>query len=107
MVKIENRTFDRQVINFEDTQYVRCTFTRCQLVFTGLTIPNMVDCDLMGDCAWTFAGAATNTFNFLNILYNSGSVGVTLVESILQMIRSGSPFEPAAGSLPVEPSGVN
>ena len=94
MVRIEDRTFNRQVVTFDGIQYVRCTFTECRLVFTGSTIPNMVDCQLMGDCAWTFEGAATTTFSFLNILYNSGPAGRALVDSLVQMIRAELPAQP-------------
>jgi hypothetical protein len=107
VIKIENKTFENQVVNFDGVLYVKCIFNRCQLVFTGLAMPNMIECQIGGDCAWTFAGSATNTFSFLNVLYKSGPAGTALVEMVIQMIRNGPPQPGVGPQLATPPGSVN
>lgn len=95
MTTIKNQIYDGVVVPVDGYQYFDCAFTRCQLVFTGLSMPQFVKCDTT-DCAWVFTGPAQNMLSFLTGVYSSGPAGKALVDSIVQSIRNGPPSQPAA-----------
>jgi hypothetical protein len=108
MIKIEKKTFENQPINFDGVQYVNCNFNRCQLMFTGMVMPQMINCQVSPDSGWLFTGPAQNMLSFLSGLDKAGPAGTALVETIFQLIRNGSPSQPqiAVQPGPVVPPGV-
>lgn len=103
MNKIENQTFENVVVNFDGYQYVNCKFNHCQLLFTGMGIPNLVNCEIRSDCAWTFAGPAQHVISFLSSLYQTTPAGKALVDSIIESIRNGVKPQPLPVRQPDNP----
>jgi hypothetical protein len=80
----ENKTFTDKVIYLDGCSFVKCTFIRCNIVYSGtmgvhLEGPNFVE------CKYHLKGAAQETVQFLTGLYKAG--GKELVENTFATIR--------------------
>lgn len=76
--------FERTLINFDDNEYIGCTFNACSLVYSGGVLPTLQNNTFDG-CSWEFAGAAQRTLQFLNGLYVAGATEI--VEGTMRNIR--------------------
>jgi hypothetical protein len=102
MIDIENEKYEGVVVNLDGCRYKDCTFERCQMVFTGMEVPDLPGCNVC-DCAWMFVGPAGNVVKFLSGLYRADQPGKELVEAIFQAIRTGAQPQ----SQPESPKGMS
>lgn len=85
----ENETFTEKKIQLDGSNFSRCTFNRCTLVFSGLMPANLDDCKFF-DCTWAMAGSALSALQFLQGLYTIDG-GAEVVEKTFDNIRGGAP----------------
>lgn len=105
MIKVDGQTIQNQVVILDGYQYKECTFSRCQLIFSGTGGYGLEGCNISPDSGFGFNGPAQNTLNFLSGVYRSNPNGKALVETIFQSIRAGLPPQPAVAPQPEKPTG--
>ncbi len=84
----ENQTFTNEDINLDFNEFVGCRFEQCAMVFRGLGVVQMDECEFV-DCQWTLVDAAAKTVNLLTTLYGAGEWGKRLTERTFENIRKG------------------
>ncbi|MEM9733394.1 MAG: hypothetical protein AAF903_07895 [Pseudomonadota bacterium] len=93
----EGKTFRGGQIRVDGRQFIKCTFTDCQMVYEGGLPPALVGC-YFTNCQWAFGGSAIHTLGFLSGLYAGGFDD--LVENTFRGVRKGQfldiPFEEPA-----------
>jgi hypothetical protein len=94
MIKVENQKIEKQVVILDGYHYKKCTFIQCQLIFSGMGLYGLEDCNISPDSGFGFNGPAQNTLNFLSAVHRSNPNGRALVEAIFQLIRAGLPPQP-------------
>jgi hypothetical protein len=87
MNKHVEQSFTDQAITIDGDEYIGCTFTRCQLIFTGGSIPLLTGNTFNG-CQWIFDEAASRTIQFMSALYSGGHK--SLIEDTIKGIRGKS-----------------
>lgn len=90
MAKEQNigKTFTDEVVELDNGEFVRCTFTRCTVVYSGGELPALVD-NHFAECKWEFDGASARTLAFLTALHSAGGDTRRLVEQTIQNLTSG------------------
>jgi len=84
------QSFVDERLGVDGTTFERCTFTRCQIVFSAAEAVVLKECTFT-DCNWVFAGPAETTLSYLSALYSGlHPAGEDLVETIFQAIREGT-----------------
>lgn len=83
-MKFHLKDFREERVEIDGNTYERCTFTKCDMVFSGKSIPTLVD-NAFSECNWKFEGAAEATIIFMRQLYHGG--GKDLIEVTFQNIR--------------------
>lgn len=63
MKTVQGKTFNRTTVAIDDTEFVGCTMTRCELVYAGGPF-GWVETDI-SDCLITLRGAAAFSAGFL------------------------------------------
>lgn len=81
-------TFEDRQVPLDGNEYDSCTFTRCELVYAGGSLPSLMN-NRITECKWTFDGAASRTVKFMRQLYCGG--GQLLIEDTFKMIRGMTP----------------
>ncbi|MDQ3656687.1 MAG: hypothetical protein M3457_16635 [Chloroflexota bacterium] len=83
-----DRKFEDEFLYVDLASFVRCTFIKCELTYSGGGAADFEDC-IFEDCSWTFEGAAVRTIDFLATVYRrTGTTGQDLVEGIFDSIRN-------------------
>jgi hypothetical protein len=78
-------------ISMDGGTYVRCKFSQCNLLFSGLLPATFDDCEFK-DCIWDFAGPAANTLAYMRMLHQAGGEIRGQMEEIIGKVRSeGAP----------------
>lgn len=85
MAKFENKPFTNEDVFIGGNAYVGCAFTRCRIIYSGGTLPELVRNKFV-DTTWVLDGAASRTMAFLNALYHGG--GQEVVKSMLNEVAS-------------------
>ncbi len=86
----EDQVFRDDQIHLDGNRYIRCTFERCVMVFSGVSPVALEGCSFI-ETTWTFDGAAALTVNFMKGLYHgAGEGGRELVERTFSDIRRGT-----------------
>lgn len=75
----ENQNFEEQAVLLDGQKFVRCTFTKCNLVYEGGIVPYLHENTFI-DCVFNFDGSAGRTLLFLKTLNQGG-----LSELVLQL----------------------
>lgn len=83
------QTFSDQRIELDGRLFVRCTFVRCILVYSGGDGGGISGCTI-NNCVWKLEGAAANTVGFMAAMYHSGESGKDLIEGTIKNIRETS-----------------
>ncbi len=83
-MKYSNQPFTNEPINLDDNTYIGCTFSHCEIIYSGGAIPTLTN-NSFSDCSWTFDGAAARTLAFMAALYTGG--GKAVIEHTLDNIR--------------------
>jgi hypothetical protein len=63
MKTVQGKTFDRTTVTFDDTEFVNCTMTNCELIYSGGPF-GFVETDIT-NCLITLRGAAAFSVGFL------------------------------------------
>ena len=84
MTKHANKTFTNETITLDGNDYDNCEFNKCELVYSGGTLPNLSDSNF-NDCGWSFRDAAARTIQLMTALYAGGAI--RLVEGTFEYIR--------------------
>jgi hypothetical protein len=84
----QEQDFHDIVVYLDGSTFLRCTFERCRLVYSGLIPSHLEGCSFSG-CKWEFAGPAANVIAFFTGLYSQGG-GVDLVEKTFDSIRKNA-----------------
>lgn len=91
MTKNIGNSYDNVTLQLDNSEFIRCKFQKCRLVFGGTGPVSMVECEFVG-VSWAFTGPAQNTLTFLRAMYHGmGEGGLKLVERTFDEIRK--PFE--------------
>jgi len=89
MNRFEDSTFKNTRVVLDGTQYVKCVFDNCELVFGATGPVGLANCTFI-NVRWTLEGAAALTMQFLKGLYQgAGKGGQELVENLFRQIRGG------------------
>ncbi len=101
MASFQAQTFQDTKIALDGNDYVRCTFEKCSLVFSGSKPVKFIECVFGKEVSWSFAGSAALTLNFMRVLYHgAGPGGQALIERTFEHIRKGKPgLKTSEGSL--------
>ncbi|MDQ6652280.1 MAG: hypothetical protein M3Y84_06015 [Acidobacteriota bacterium] len=91
---VSDHTFTNQEVQMDGTQFVRCVFKNCLLIYAGGVFTAM-ETDFNGS-KWVFDGPAQNTINVFKALYHGAGVhGRSLVEGTFQSIKDNKfPLRP-------------
>ena len=84
----KKHTFTDELVNLDDNQYTKCTFDRCEIVYSGGGLPKLAENNFK-DCAYTFDGAASRTISFMTNLYSGG--GHDIIENTVNNIMGKGP----------------
>lgn len=85
-MRMEQSTLIGQTINLDSNEYVRCTFKRCRIVFSGTGPVSLID-NSFDECKWAFEGPAAATIQFMTMPYQSGGGARTLVERTIENMK--------------------
>jgi hypothetical protein len=85
-----NQKFEDLTITLDGGTFHGCTFTRCRLRFSGLTLPELGGGNKFENCEWDFIGPANNTLAFLQMLDHDYG-GAEMVEGIFNRVRDRKP----------------
>jgi hypothetical protein len=108
MIKVEGQTIQNQMVILDGYHYKKCTMNRCQIVYSGMGVYSLEDCNISSDSVFGFNGPAQTMLSFLSVVYNSNQNGKALVETIFQSIRNGlQPQTVAAPQPEKKPEPVN
>jgi hypothetical protein len=88
----EKQVFTNRTLELDNNDFIDCRFYNCTLVFRGKNIPQLGGSFIGAGTTFHFKGAAENTVNFLNILYQHGMEAP--VESFFENIPQNFPNEP-------------
>lgn len=78
-------------VSLDGGTYVRCRFSKCNLLFSGLLPATFDDCEFK-DCVWDFAGPAANTLAFMRMLYQAGGEIRRQMDEVIDKVRAeGAP----------------
>jgi hypothetical protein len=80
---------DRSIV-VDGSEYVGCTFVRCEIIFAGGSLPVLAN-NSFRDCRWVFDGPSARTIQFMAALYRNGAKD--LIEATFENIRG----KPAGG----------
>ena len=87
MNKFISSTFNNTVVELDGNHFEKCVFENCEIVYKGLQPFNLINCNFIA-CKWKLEGAASNTINFLNIMYKDmGEFGKKMVEATFENIK--------------------
>ncbi len=87
MAQHQGATFANETVALDGNDYLNCTFTNCEIVFSGTASVNLNGVNF-NDCRWTFEGPAGMTVNFMTALYQAGMT--ELIDQTFENIRRGS-----------------
>jgi hypothetical protein len=87
MAQHQGATFTNERVVLDGNDYDNCTFTNCEVVFSG-TASVALNGVTFNDCRWTFDGPAGMTITFMTALYKAGLTD--LVEQTFDNIRRGA-----------------
>lgn len=90
MAKYEKKPFRDQSIVLDGNEYIGCRFERCEIIFTGGSLPKLIG-NHFDDCRYTFDGPAARTVQLMAALYSGGAQ--QLIEATFETIRG----KPSAG----------
>ncbi len=90
MATYEKTPFIDRSIVIDGNEYLGCEFERCEIIFTGASLPKLVG-NKFNNCRYTFDGPASRTIQFMSALYSGGAQ--PLIEGTFEVIRG----KPAAG----------
>jgi hypothetical protein len=94
-VVVLNQRFENQTVTLDGGTFHGCTFVRCHIRFNGLMLPELGG-NMFQECEWDFAGPASNTLAFLQMLYHDHG-GTDLIERLFARLRERAPLGPIAG----------
>jgi hypothetical protein len=86
--EIHQKDFTDLRVELDDKLFVKCSFTRCILVFSGGAGGGLTQCTI-SNCVWKFEGAAANTIGFMATMYHAGQGGKDLIEGAIRNIQAG------------------
>ena len=86
---VTGKRFRNATIQLDGNSFQKCTFTSCRLVFSGYMLVQIDHCEFDDDVAWSFAGPASTTIEFMKALYAGGAKQV--IENTFQAIRGEKP----------------
>ena len=92
MATFSNQHFSNQVVHIDGNQYFGCTFTNCQMVYSGGELPVM-DSNTFDGGNWGLDGSAVRTITYLRNLYFGGMR--PLVENLFKQITTPGPDIPS------------
>lgn len=69
----EGKEFRGETVHIDGKAFVKCTFSKCRLIYSGGEMPIFNNCD-MPDISFEFAGPAANTLKLLHT-YNTVESG--------------------------------
>ena len=82
----KNENFDGERIELDGRAFHDCTFTNCELVFSGDRPPTLKD-NRFVDTVFVLTGAATRTLYLLSNIYHAGAGGREVIEKTFADIR--------------------
>jgi hypothetical protein len=89
--RVEGQTFVGANIQTDGfVMYVKCTFERCMMMYTGGTYMVQPDCTT-SNCNWQFSGFAGNLIGVLRTLFGRGGKDREMVEAFITQIRTAAP----------------
>lgn len=87
MNKFISSTFNNTVVELDGNHFEKCVFENCEIVYKGLQPFNLINCNFIA-CKWKLEGAASNTINFLKVMYKDmGEFGKKMVEATFENIK--------------------
>jgi len=92
-MNFQNQQFSEVNVELDFNSFVGCTFSKCKLIYRGLSPVTLKDNNL-NDCTYKFDGPAAQAVAFLRDLYASGASQI--VEHTLDYIR-GNKAPPLPG----------
>lgn len=84
-MKFDKKEFANEPINLNGNHFENCTFTKCEMIFTGVGPVGLVGCGFI-ECRWSFQGPASDTVAFMKALYDMGGGGKALIEATFKQI---------------------
>ena len=89
VVKYEKQKFNNDRVLLDASKFYNCYFENCTLIYSGFNPVKLGHCEFK-TCKWEFAGAASNTINFMKSLYHGMEEGKSLIEKTFENISSKS-----------------
>ena len=86
MIQVTNSNFDNTGVELDNMRYEGCTFTGCDLVYSGHGPIGISNCTF-NDCKWIFAAAAQNTLMFMAAIYPHAT---KLIEETFESVRQNA-----------------
>ena len=93
MAQHQGETFTNETVFLDGNEYLNCTFTNCELIFSGTAGVTLQGINF-NSCRWTFHGPAGTTINFMTALYQAGVTD--MLEQTFENIRRGTHRQPDA-----------
>jgi hypothetical protein len=86
---LQDQTFENQDVHLDFTEYQRCTFNNCKVLYRGFG-PVRLGENTFNGCQFYFVDGARHTMEFLSDLYHGlGDTGRELIEDAFDNIRAG------------------
>lgn len=86
---LQDQTFENQDVHLDFTEYQRCTFNHCRILYRGFG-PVRLGENTFNGCEFYFVDGARHTMEFLSDLYHGlGATGRDLIEEAFDNIRAG------------------
>jgi len=78
--------FTHETVRLDGESFSDCEFKKCRMVYAGGSPPVFRDCRF-DDCEWRFEGAASDTLEYLKVVWNAG--GKATVQGLIKQITGG------------------
>lgn len=87
-MKRENEHIQKQRVELDGQEFLKCRFEECQMVYSGGPLPVLEGC-VFHACRFGFEGAADRTIHMMKGLYHGlGEGGRTLINKTFEKIRA-------------------
>ncbi len=87
-MRYENETFDALPIDFDDSEFVGCTFNDCSFRYAARGKLHVERCTINGSLNIALGGAAEATASFLR-LFAGNEAGLRAIASVLGIASAG------------------